>query len=165
MLPWLSILRDPVRGKGGSRYGAGTPEKETHVTQYLLAIYPHGDEVVSEKEFRQTCEDVPALVEELAAAGGTFVFGGGLNPLMPSTIIRSVDGKIVTTDGPFAETKEQLGGFWIIEVDDLDAAREWGAKLAVACRHTVEVSTFEDEDSTVEALFEHAVEMGLGSRD
>lgn len=131
---------------------------------YLLAIYPHGDQVLSEDEFRQTCEDVPALVDELAAAGGTFVFGGGLNPLIPSTVLRSVGGKVVTTDGPFAETKEQLGGLWIIDVGDLEAARAWGEKLAAACRHTVEVSTFEDEDSTVEELFEHAVELGLGSR-
>jgi hypothetical protein len=135
------------------------------VTQYLLAIYPYRDTVLSEEEFRQTCEDVGVLVDKLTASGGTFVFGGGLNSLLGSTVLRSVDGKIVTTDGPFAETKEQLGGFWIIEVDDIDAAREWGAQLALACRHTVEVATFEEDDSTVEQLFEHAVEAGLGSRD
>jgi hypothetical protein len=140
--------------------------KETEVTQYLLAIYPYEPkEVLSEEEFRQTCEDVGGLVDELTAAGGTLVFGGGLNPLMPSTVIRSANGKIVTTDGPFAETKEQLGGFWIIEVGDLDAACEWGARLAAACRRTVEVGTFEEEDSTIEQLFAHAVELGLGSRD
>jgi hypothetical protein len=119
------------------------------------------DQTLSEQEFRQTVEDVNALVAELTAAGGTFVFGGGLNPLQPSTVLRSVHGKVVTTDGPFAETKEQLGGFWIIEVGDYEAACEWGDKLAVACRHPVEVSTFEEDDSTVDSLFEHAVAMGL----
>lgn len=135
------------------------------MTQYLLAVYPNNDQALSEEEFRQTVVDVNAIVDELNGEGGTFVFGGGLNLSLPSTVVRSVDGEVVTTDGPFAETKEQLGGFWIINVDDFDTACKWGGRLATACRHTIEVSTPEDDDSTVEELFEHAVEMGLGSRD
>ncbi len=122
------------------------------MTQYLLSIY-RDDRPLSEEEFQRSYEDVNALADELTAAGG-LVFGGGLNHSTP-TVVRSVDGKIVTTDGPFAETKEQIGGFWIIEADDLDAAREWAAKLTAACRRPIEVRTFEDEDATVEELFEH----------
>jgi hypothetical protein len=119
--------------------------------QYLLAIY-RDDTPVSEEEL-QHYDDVNALADELTAAGG-WVFGGGLDHSTP-TVVRSVDGKIVITDGPFAETKEVLGGFWIIRVDDLDAAREWAAKLAVAVRRPIEVCTFEDDDATVQELYEH----------
>ncbi len=122
------------------------------MTQYLLSIY-RDDRPLSEDEFQQSYKDVNALADELTAAGG-LVFGGGLNHSTP-TVVRSVDGKIVTTDGPFAETKEHLGGFWIIEADDLDAAREWAAKLTAACRRPIEVRTFENQDATVEELFEH----------
>src|SRR6187549_2682997 len=116
------------------------------MTQYLLSIY-RDDRVLSEEEFQQSYLDVNALADELTAAGG-LVFGGGLDP-SPPTVVRSVNGKIVTTDGPFAETKEQIGGFWIIEADGLDAAREWAAKLTAACRRAIEVRTFEHDDATV----------------
>jgi hypothetical protein len=129
--------------------------------QYLLAIY-HDGRAKSEAEFQRSYEDVNALADELAAAGG-LVFGGGFTPSTP-TVFRSVDGQIVITDGPFAETKEQLGGFWIIEVDDLDAAHDWAAKLTVAVGRPIEVRTFEDDEATTEELFEHAIEEGLGSR-
>jgi len=122
------------------------------MTQYLLSIY-RDDRVLSEEEFQQSYLDVNALADELTAAGG-LVFGGGLDP-SPPTVVRSVNGKIVTTDGPFAETKEQIGGFWIIEADGLDAAREWAAKLTAACRRPIEVRTFEHDDATVDELFEH----------
>ena len=122
------------------------------MTQYLLSIY-RDDKPLSEDEFQQSYADVNALADELTAVGG-LVFGGGLNHSTP-TVVRHVDGKIVTTDGPFAETKEHIGGFWIIEADDLDTAREWAAKLTAACRRPVEVRTFEDDDATVEELFEH----------
>jgi hypothetical protein len=125
------------------------------MTQYLLAIY-RDDKPLSEEQFQQSYVDVNAVADELEGIGG-LVFGGGLDNAT-RTVVRSVDGKIVTTDGPFAETKEELGGFWIIRVDDFDAAREWGAKLAAACRHPVEVSTFEDDDATVEELFGHVTD-------
>ena len=54
------------------------------------------------------------------------------------------DGDVVTTDGPFAEAKEQIGGFWVIEAADLDAALAWAAKGSAACRGAVEVRPFQD---------------------
>ena len=122
------------------------------MTQYLLSIY-RDDRVLTEEEFQQSYVDVNALADELTAAGG-LVFGGGLDPSQP-TVVRSVNGKIVTTDGPFAETKEQIGGFWIVETDGADAAREWAAKLAAACRRPIEVRTFAEDDATVGELLEH----------
>jgi hypothetical protein len=120
--------------------------------QYLLSIY-RDEASLSEEELQRSYDAVNALADELTAAGG-LVFAGGLNH-STSTVVRVVDDQIVTTDGPFAETKEHLGRFWIVEAADLGAAREWGARLAVACRRTIEVSTFEDDDATVEELFEH----------
>jgi hypothetical protein len=123
------------------------------MTQYLLSIY-RDDKRLTEEEFGESYRDVNALADELTAAGG-LVFAGGLNHATP-TVVRSVDGKIITTDGPFAETKEHLGGFWIIEAENLDAAFAWAAKLTAACRRPVEVRTFEREDASVEELLEHS---------
>jgi hypothetical protein len=124
--------------------------------RYLLAICRGDDRPLSEEEFQRSYEDVNALADELTAAGG-LLFGGGLDHSTP-TVVRSVDGQIVTTDGPFAEATEQLGGFWIVESDDLDAAREWAARLTRACRRPIEVRTFEDDDAPVQELFEHHVD-------
>jgi hypothetical protein len=123
--------------------------------QYLLAIY-NDDTPRSEADFQRSYVDVNALADELTAAGG-LVFAGGFNP-SPPAVVRSVSGKITVTDGPFAETKEQLGGFWVIEADDPDAARSWAARLSVALGRPIEVRTFEDDDATVEELFSHALE-------
>src|SRR3954469_2772760 len=122
------------------------------MTQYLLSIY-RDERTLSEEEFQQSYLDVNALADELSAAGG-MVFGGGLNHSTP-TVVRSVDGKVVTTDGPYAETKEQIGGFWIIEADGIDAARAWAPKPPLPCRRPTEVRTFEDDAATVDELFEH----------
>ena len=85
-----------------------------------------------------------AVVTDKLAAGGRL---GPVARLMPTTAAVTVrsGGEPVVIDGPFAETKEQLGGFWIIEAADLDAALAWGAKCAVACMGPVEVRPFQDE--------------------
>jgi hypothetical protein len=88
--------------------------------------------------------DVEAVNEEIRQAGA-WVFGGGLHPADTATVVKVQNGEITTTDGPFAETKEQLGGFWIIEAADLDAALAWAAKATVACQGPVEVRPFQDE--------------------
>jgi hypothetical protein len=82
--------------------------------------------------------------EELQSAGG-WVFGGGLQPPEIATVVRTADGDTITTDGPFAESKEQLGGFWIITAPDLDAALAWAAKGSAACMGPFEVRPFQDE--------------------
>jgi hypothetical protein len=76
---------------------------------------------------------------------GAWVFGGGLHPAETATVVKVSDGEVVTTDGPFAETKEQLGGFWVIKATDLDEALAWAAKATRACRGPVEVRPFQDD--------------------
>ena len=92
----------------------------------------------------QMYKDVDAVNEEMRAAGA-WVFAGGLHPASTATVVRVQDGEVVTTDGPFLETKEHLGGFWVIEAADLDAALDWAAKATVACQAPIEVRPFQDE--------------------
>jgi hypothetical protein len=75
-------------------------------------------------------------------AGGTFVFGGALHGPDASTVVDIADAGVVTTDGPFAEAKEHIAGFYIIDADDLDAALAWAGKVADATRHAIEVRPF-----------------------
>jgi len=113
--------------------------------QYLLSVHHTADDVVPEPEvMEQAFRQVDAFNAELQAAGA-WVFGGGLHEPSTATVVRVQDGDVLTTDGPFAETKEQLGGFWIVNATDLDAALAWAAKGAAACMAPVEVRPFQDE--------------------
>jgi len=85
---------------------------------------------------------VGALNTELEGAGA-WVFGAGLQPASSATVIRPGDA-VSMTDGPYAETKEQMGGFWVIEAPDLDAALEWARKAATACEGPVELRPMQD---------------------
>ena len=107
------------------------------MTQYMLSIY-HGDDLPVPDDVSQIYADVDAVNDELRAAGA-WVFAGGLHPSTTATVVRDSGGEILTTDGPFLEAKEHIGGFWIIEAADLDAALGWAAKATRACRAAVEV--------------------------
>jgi hypothetical protein len=113
--------------------------------QYLLAVYSaeSGPDVPSEEQMQRGYRDVGVFNEEVRAAGA-WVFAGGLHPSSTATVVRAQGGRVVTTDGPFAETKEQIGGFWVIKVPDLDAALEWAAKGSAACGWPVEVRPFQE---------------------
>jgi hypothetical protein len=112
---------------------------------YLLSVHMEdGAEPMSEEDMQQAFKDVDVLNEEIKAEGA-WVFAGGLHPAETATVVRQRDGEIVTTDGPFAESKEQLGGFWVIQAADLDAALAWARKATVACRGAVEVRPFQDD--------------------
>jgi hypothetical protein len=113
--------------------------------QYLLSVHSvEGQEPPSPETMEQAYKEVNVLNEQLQA-DGAWVFAGGLHPPATATVVRVQDGEILTTDGPFAETKEQLGGFWVIKATDLDAALAWAAKATSACRAPVEVRPFQDE--------------------
>jgi hypothetical protein len=113
--------------------------------QYLLAVHMvEGGPTRSEAETQAAYKAVDAFNAEVQASGA-WVFAGGLQPPTSATVVRAQGGKVVTTDGPFAETKEHLGGFWVIKAPDLDAALEWAAKGSVACGEPVEVRPFQDE--------------------
>jgi hypothetical protein len=113
--------------------------------QYLLAVHMvEGEEQPSEDEIQQAYKDVDTLNAQIQAEGA-WVFAGGLHPAETATVVRIRDGEVVTTDGPFAEAKEQLGGFWVIKAADLDEALAWAAKATTACRAPVEVRPFQDD--------------------
>ena len=109
------------------------------MTQYLLSVHMvEGTEPRPPEAMAKAYEDVAAFNAELQAAGA-WVFAGGLQPASSATVVRLQDGAMLTTDGPFAEGKEHIGGFWIIRAPDLDAAVGWARKATVACRLPVEV--------------------------
>lgn len=112
------------------------------MTQYLVAIFhpENYDPAVSEDEAMGRAID--ALNEEMEAAGAR-VFAGGLRSERSARSLRlQPAGTVLVTDGPYLETKEHIGGFWILSAADLDEALAWGRKAAVACRAPVEVRPF-----------------------
>lgn len=115
------------------------------MTQYLLSVYMvEGDPTPSDEEIQQAYADVDAFNTELQAQG-LWVFGGGLHGAETATVVKAQGGEVVTTDGPFPEAKEQLGGFWVIKADDLDAALALAGKASAACKAPVEVRPFQDD--------------------
>ena len=114
------------------------------MSQYLLSVWHDTDYEVdfSSDEMQRTVAQVSAYNDELQAAGA-WVFGNGLMPASTASVARFADGEVSVTDGPFAESKEQIGGFWVIEAADDAAAREWARKASAACEGPVEVRPFQ----------------------
>jgi hypothetical protein len=119
------------------------------MTQYLLSVWHSAsDPIPNDPEVMQKAvAQVDALNQELMDSGA-WVFAGGLHDPSSATVVRSESGKAVMTDGPYAETKEQLGGFWVVELPDLDAALALAARASEACMNAVEVRPFQDEPPT-----------------
>jgi hypothetical protein len=112
--------------------------------QYLLSVHMvDGEPVPADEEIQRRYAAVDTFNAELQSAGA-WVFAGGLHPPSTATVVRGQGGQVITTDGPFAEAKEQLGGIWIIEAPDLDAALDWAAKGSAACGGPVEVRPFQE---------------------
>lgn len=112
--------------------------------QYLLSIYQPDGDPPPQAVLERVMMDVDALNRELKAAGA-WVFVAGLHPPSTATVVRFEDGDVLTTDGPFAEGKEHIGGFIVIRVTDLDSALEWGGRLARATTLPIEVRPLRDE--------------------
>jgi hypothetical protein len=111
------------------------------MTQYLVAIH-HPDDFEPFSEDEATRRAIDALNDEMTAAGAV-IFVGGLQPAgRARSVRRKPDGRILVTDGPYLETKEHIGGFWVLEAADMEEALAWGQKAAVACRAPVEVRAF-----------------------
>jgi hypothetical protein len=118
--------------------------------QYLLAVHMiEGEPARPEADNQRAYQAVDAFNHELMESGN-WVFAGGLHPPATATVVRAKGGKVVTTDGPFAETKEQLGGFWVIQAPDLDAALAIAARGSEACGEAVEVRPFQDMPGNAE---------------
>jgi hypothetical protein len=114
------------------------------MTQYLLSVHSVEGEArdpMTEEEMRGMMERVGVLEEEMKSAGA-WLFGGALHGPDTATVVRMADGEALTTDGPFAESKEHLGGFYIIEAADLDAALAWASKTTTAVSKPIEVRPF-----------------------
>ncbi|HEX4218811.1 MAG TPA: YciI family protein [Acidimicrobiales bacterium] len=112
--------------------------------QYLLSVHMvDGEETPAPEVMEEAYRAVDAFNHKLQAEGA-WVFAGGLHPPATATVVRVQDDDILTTDGPFAETKEQLGGFWVVEAEDLDGALAWAAQATRACGGPVEVRPFQD---------------------
>jgi hypothetical protein len=115
------------------------------MTQYLLSVHMvEGRSARPAEDDQKAFADVAAFNAELQAAG-SWVFGGGLQPPATARVVRVRDGELHRTDGPFAESKEQIGGFWVVEAPGLDAALALAERASVACREPVEVRAFHEE--------------------
>ena len=108
--------------------------------QYLLLIYQNEAEMekAGEAATKAMHSDYMAFTQSIVQAGH-FKAGDGLQPSTTATSVRVRDGKILTTDGPFAETREQLGGYYLIEAKDLDTAIGIAARIPGAREGSIEV--------------------------
>lgn len=112
--------------------------------QYLLSIYQPDNGAPPPEVLETVMRDVNALIDE-AKAAGVWVFNGGLHPPSTATVVRLQHGDVITTDGPYAEGKEHIGGFLIIKAPDLDSALEWARKTARVITLPIEVRPFQGE--------------------
>jgi hypothetical protein len=112
--------------------------------QYLLSIYQPDSGAPPPDVLKKVMEDVGRLVDD-AKAAGVWVFNGGLHPPDSATVVRYEDGEILTTDGPYIEGKEHIGGFLIIKAEDLDAALAWAHRVATVITLPIEVRPFQGE--------------------
>jgi hypothetical protein len=101
------------------------------MTRYLLTIYQPDGPPPPPELLEPVMREISALNEEIRAAGG-WVFSGGLHAPSSATVVRARGDELVTTDGPYVESKEHVGGFWIVEAEDLDVALGWARRAARA---------------------------------
>jgi len=121
------------------------------MSQYLVAIY-HPDDCDPSTEDEAMSSDIDALNDEMKAAR-VRIFVGGLFPASSAgSLGGQSDGKVLVTDGPYLETKEHVGGFWVLAAADLDEALAWGRKAAVACRAPVEVGQCGVPDGSISSV-------------
>ena len=116
------------------------------MAKYLLSTYSVEGAVrepMPQEEMQKSWKQISTLEQEMKS-GGAWVFSGRLHEPDTATVVRMSDGKLLTTDGPFAESKEHLGGFYIIEAKDIDAALAWAAKVTSCIHAPIEVWPFAD---------------------
>jgi hypothetical protein len=110
--------------------------------QYLLTVcYPADSTQPPPEALEKIMREVSAVQKEMQAAG-VWVFSGGLHPASTATVLRHQNGEVLTTDGPFIESKEQIGGITVLQAPDLDVAMTWAGKLARATTTPIEVRPF-----------------------
>ena len=116
------------------------------MARYLLSVHSvegEAREPMTDEQMQQSYQQVLLIEEEMKSAGA-WVFSGRLHEPDTATVVRVSKGEVLTTDGPFAESKEHLGGFYIIEAGDLDAALAWASKVTEVINTPIEVRPFAD---------------------
>jgi hypothetical protein len=113
--------------------------------QYVLTMYQPDGPPPPEVDLEQMRRELDAITADMRDAGA-WVFSGGLHPASTATVVRARDGGTVTTDGPYVEGKEHMGGFTIVNAPDLDSALGWAAKLARVATLPVEVRPFQERE-------------------
>jgi len=114
------------------------------MAQYLLSVHSVEGEAApspSDEEMQRYMEQIHALEDELKSTE-SWVFGGALHGPDTATVVRVANDEVLTTDGPFAESREHIGGFYIINAEDLDAALAWASKVTAIVGKPIEVRPF-----------------------
>ena len=115
--------------------------------RYLLSVHSvegEAREPMTDEEMQQSYKQLGLLEEEMRSTGA-WLLSGRLHDADTATVVRLSDGEVVTTDGPFVEAKEHLGGFYIVEAEDLDAALAWASKVTGAIKAPIEVRPFAEQ--------------------
>jgi hypothetical protein len=115
------------------------------MTQYLLTVHGSTDDVAPSPEAMEAMYQDVSVFNEKLKAEGAWVFAGGLEPAATARVVRNTKGALLTTDGPFLEGKEHIGGFWVVEAPDFDSALRLAEQGSIACQGDVEVRPFQDE--------------------
>ena len=115
------------------------------MTKYLLSVWSTEGEPTPDEESVQEMYAAVSRFNEEVQAEGAWVFAGGLHPADTATVVDGRGGDVVTTDGPFAESKEQMGGFWVLEAPDLDAAIDLARRGSAASGGKVQGRPFQDD--------------------
>lgn len=115
------------------------------MTQYMMSVHTvEGDAMPTGDDLQRMYDQVDVFNQKLVSEG-IWVFGGGLEPIETATTVDATGAEPIITDGPFAEAKEWIGGFWVIEAPDLDAALKLAVEASAACEGKVEVRPFQPE--------------------
>jgi hypothetical protein len=113
------------------------------MTRYLLSIYQPDGPVPEREVLDRIGRDLHQLNEQIKSAG-SWVFSGGLHGPHAATVVRQRGDEVMTTDGPYLEGKEHVGGFWVVTADDLDQALGWARAATRATGLPIEVRPFQD---------------------
>jgi len=121
------------------------PKKENTMPQYMFSVnHEVGEELPTGDDVQRMFTQVDAFNQKVTDAG-IWVFGGGLEPIETTTTVDATGSEPIITDGPFTEAKEWIGGFWVLEAPDLDAALKLAIEASAACEGRVEVRPFQSE--------------------
>jgi hypothetical protein len=143
----VSFRRRVVRGEVETATRAAPPEEteETEMTEYMLTVHSSAADYARDPaDFQAEFEAVDRFNQK-ARDAGIWVFAGGLEAPDTATVVDGRGAEAVLTDGPYLDTKEWIGGFWVFNLPDLDSALQWAKEASAACAGKVEVRPFQAE--------------------